>query len=262
MHDVRSLPQPASENTDEHFCRTTSIKQPERRMARLPRLTVPGYPHHVLQRGNNGQPIFSDAQDFRALLSLLAEHARGLDVAVHAWVLLPNQFRLLATPATEAGIPLLMQALGRGYVRYFNSKSGRSGTLWEGRYRATVIDPERYLLACMVSMDQSPVQAGVARAPAEYPWSSHSHYVSGGPDRLLTAPPLYWGLGNTPFAREAAYAGLVSEGVGATTEKQLAEATVKGWVLGGPDFIAGLAAHTDRRLVKRLPGRPRLPAAK
>jgi len=119
-------------------------------MARLPRLTLAGYPHHIIQRGNNRQVIFADAQDFEAMLALLADNAQKFAVAVHAYVLMDNHFHLLATPATAEALPLMMQAVGRSYVRYFNQRHGRTGTLWEGRYRSTLIETERYLLACMV----------------------------------------------------------------------------------------------------------------
>ena len=119
-------------------------------MARLPRLTIPGYPHHVIQRGNNRQAIFVTAADYQMLLSLLDENARKFGVALHGYVLMTNHFHLLATPSTAEGLPQMMQAVGRRYVRYFNDRQARSGTLWEGRYRSTLIDTEPYLLACMV----------------------------------------------------------------------------------------------------------------
>ena len=103
-------------------------------MARLPRLTVPGYPHHIIQRGNNRQAIFTDAADYELLLGLIDEHARQQQVAVHGYVLMSNHFHLLATPETLEGIPQMMQAVGRRYVRKYNLRHARTGTLWEGRY--------------------------------------------------------------------------------------------------------------------------------
>ena len=182
-------------------------------MARLPRLTVPGYPHHVIQRGNNRQPIFAATADYEALLRLLEEHAGREKVAIHAYVLMSNHFHLLATPETADGIPRMMQAVGRQYVRYFNQRQARTGTLWEGRYRSTLIQAERYLLACMVYIDLNPVRAGLVANPAEYPWSSHAHYAGLRSDKLVTPHALYWELGNTPFSRDAAYAELVRNGL-------------------------------------------------
>lgn len=225
-------------------------------MARLPRLTVPGYPHHVIQRGNNRQPIFASDGDRQRLLALLAEYAAQFGVAVHAYVLMDNHFHLLATPSTTEGLPKMMQAVGRRYVRHFNDRQGRSGTLWEGRYRSTLIETDRYLLVCMAYIDLNPVRAGMVQQARDFPWSSHGHYIGQRQDRLITPHPLVWGLGNTPFAREAAYADLVQAGVGAGQQAALTDATLRGWALGGADFVATLHKLTDRRPSQMRAGRP------
>ena len=225
-------------------------------MARLPRLTVPGYPHHVIQRGNNRQAIFSAAADRQMLLMLLDENARKFSVALHAFVLMTNHFHLLATPSTQDGLPQMMQAVGRRYVRYFNDRQARSGTLWEGRYRSTLIETERYLLACMVYIDLNPVRAGLARDASDYPWSSHGHYAGLHSNRMLTPHPLFWALGNTPFSREAAYAELVHAGTSMEQQQALTQSALNGWALGSDGFIAELRKYTDRRLVPNHPGRP------
>ena len=116
-------------------------------MARLPRLTLPGYPHHVIQRGNNRQAIFSSPADYQTLLDLLRINAEKFGVAIHAYVLMTNHFHLLATPQTADALPQMMQAVGRSYVRYFNDLQGRTGTLWEGRYKSTLIQTARSLLS-------------------------------------------------------------------------------------------------------------------
>jgi putative transposase len=225
-------------------------------MARLPRLTLPGYPHHVIQRGNNRQPIFAVDDDYRELQELLEEHARAAGVAVHAYVLMSNHFHLLATPETADGIPQMMQAVGRRYVRFFNRRQARTGTLWEGRYRSTLIQAERYLLACMVYIDLNPVRAGMVDAPASYPWSSHGYYVSGRSDRLVTPHPIWWELGNTPFAREAAYRELVNAGLSTAQQQALADSALRGWALGDAEYVADLQRRTERRVTKGKPGRP------
>jgi putative transposase len=225
-------------------------------MARLPRLTVPGHPHHIIQRGNNRQPIFAADADYRRLLEFLEEHSREARVAVHAYVLMSNHFHLLATPETEDGIPHMMQAVGRRYVRYFNDRQQRTGTLWEGRYRSTLIQAQRYLLACMVYIDLNPVRAGMVDSVDRYPWSSHAHYVSGRTDRLITPHPIWWELGNTPFAREAAYRELVQAGLASTQERALTESTLRGWALGEADYVADLQRRTERRVSKAKAGRP------
>lgn len=225
-------------------------------MARLPRLTVAGYPHHVIQRGNNRQPIFLDELDRRFMLELLHDNARQFGVAIHAYVLMDNHFHLLVTPQQDESLPKMMQAVGRRYVRYFNDRHRRSGTLWEGRYKSTLIQSERYLLACMVYIDLNPVRAGMVAQAGDYAWSSHGHYAGRPADRLVTPHPLYWELGNTPFAREAAYAELVGQGVSAEQQSALTESALHGWALGEPAFVADLQKRTPRRVSKNSAGRP------
>lgn len=225
-------------------------------MARLPRLTVPGYPHHIIQRGNNRQAIFASAADYQFLLDLLEENARKFGVDIHAYVLMGNHFHLLATPETTNALPQMMQAMGRRYVRHFNDTQGRSGTLWEGRYKSTLIQTERYLLACMAYIDLNPVRAGMVAQAQDYPWSSDAHYIGLRTDRLITPHALYWELGNTPFAREAAYAELVRAGVSSDQQQALTQSALRGWALGEADFVAELQKKTARRVIKAMAGRP------
>lgn len=225
-------------------------------MARLPRLTVAGYPHHVIQRGNNRQDIVRSDADREFLLELLGENARKHQVALNAYVLMDNHFHLLLTPETVDGVPLMMQAVGRRYVRYFNDLYHRTGTLWEGRYKSTLVQTERYLLACMVYMDLNPVRAGLVVDPKAHPWSSHRHYIGQAPDRRIVTPAVYWGLGNTPFAREAAYTALVHAGQPTAQQGAITHATLHGWALGDADFTAELQKLTPRRIARGRPGRP------
>ena len=225
-------------------------------MARLPRLAVPGYPHHIVQRGNNRQPIFSATADRLLLLELLTENAQTFEVNVHAYVLMDNHFHLLATPQTIESLPRMMQAVGRRYVRHFNDTQGRSGTLWEGRYKSALIQTDRYLLACMVYIDLNPVRVGLAAHPQDYPWSSYGHYAGLRIDRLVHPHVLFWELGNTPFARESGYREMVEKGVTAQQQIDLTQSAISGWALGDEDFKEGLQKTTGRRLSKSRPGRP------
>ncbi len=225
-------------------------------MARLPRLSLPGYPHHIIQRGNNRQAIATSAADYQTLLALIDDNARKFGVAIHAYVLMDNHFHLLATPETAGALPQMMQAIGRRYVRYFNDSQARSGTLWEGRYRSTVIQPEPWLLACMAYMDLNPVRRGLVAQVRDYPWSSHGHYAGLRVDRLVTPHPLFWTLGNTPFAREAAYAEMVHAGVAADSQLALTQSTLSGWALGDAAFVADLQTRTERRVSRISAGRP------
>jgi putative transposase len=225
-------------------------------MARLARLSFPGLPHHVIQRGHNGQSIFLRSTHYQRMLELLVEYARKYEVSVHSYVLLPDHFHLLITPQTENGLPQMLQAMGRRYVRYFNDEQGRTGTLWDGRYRSTVLQPDQYVLPSMVIMDLNPVRAGLVASASDYPWSSHGHYIGRNADRVLTPHAQFWGLGNTPFAREAAYADLIQAGVSASQHGALTDATLKGWALGNPEFLQELQKKTARRLTKAQAGRP------
>jgi len=225
-------------------------------MARLPRLTLPGYPHHIILRGNNRQSIFEDASDQQRMLDLLQTHSQAQSVEVHAYVLMGNHLHLLVTPQADKALPLMMQAVGRSYVLSFNKRHGRTGTLWEGRYRSTLIQTERYFLACMAYIDLNPVRAGLVEQAADFAWSSHGHYTGIRQDPWLTPHALYWALGNTPFAREAAYAALVQAGIQPKQQQALTDATMSGWALGEESFVAGLQQLTPRRVRKTAAGRP------
>jgi putative transposase len=227
-------------------------------MARLPRLTVTGYPHHVILRGNNRQEIFRNTADYQRMLDLCEQHSREQGVDIHAYVLMTNHVHLLLTPQKDLALPKMMQSVGRNYVQVFNRVHGRTGTLWEGRYRSTLVQSERYVLACMVYIDLNPVRAHMVAQPEDYVWSSYGHYAGKRTDRLITPHALYWGLGNTPFAREAAYAELVHAGIQADQQRALTDATLRGWALGDAKFLAGLKAQTPRRLSKDRAGRPPL----
>ncbi|MBD8049456.1 transposase [Limnohabitans radicicola] len=225
-------------------------------MARQPRLTVAAYPHHVIQRGNDRQAIVRDDVDRERLLALWQEHAQTFKVAIHSYVVMDNHFHLLVTPETDDGLPQMMQAVGRAYVRYFNLRHHRTGTLWEGRYRSNLIESERYLLACMAYIDLNPVRAGMVAQAADFKWSSHRHCIGQVSDKLVTPHALFWGLGNTPFAREAAYAEWVQSGLAQADKDQLTRSALSGWALGSPGFVEELQQSTTRRLAPRKAGRP------
>ena len=142
-------------------------------MARLPRFGLPGHPQHVIQRGNNRQSIFADDADRRQFLATLNDTCQSFECRVHAYVLMTNHVHLLMTPDTETGISQVMQSLGRRYVQYFNRRHHRTGTLWEGRYRATLVDSESYLLTCYRYIELNPVRASMVSRPDEYRWSSY-----------------------------------------------------------------------------------------
>jgi putative transposase len=227
-------------------------------MARQPRLSLPGQLHHVLLRGNNGQAVFADDADRALFVALLTQHASAQGVALHAWALMPDHIHLLLTPQRDGALSQCMQATGRAYVLAFNRCHGRRGTLWEGRYRSTVLEVEPWLLRAMVWLDTHPQRAGLSDHPGgAHPWTTAGHYLGLRHERSLTVPAPYWALANTPFAREAAYRTLLEHGSQPAHALALTHAGLKGWALGSVPFVAGLQAQTPRRLHMATPGRPR-----
>ncbi len=225
-------------------------------MARQPRLSLTDQLHHVLWRGLPQQRVFVDDEDRALFLALLATHAAEQGVEVHAWALMPDHVHLLVTPRREGALSLLVQALGRRYVQAFNRRHGRRGTLWEGRYRSTVLAADAWLVPALVWLDSHPLRSGLVTQAGPHPWTSAGHYLGQCTLRALTVPPQFWALGNTPFAREAAYRTLLEQGVDESQSSALTEAAVKGWALGPPEFVAALQMQSGRRLQKGKPGRP------
>ncbi|MEA5098019.1 MAG: transposase [Burkholderiaceae bacterium] len=225
-------------------------------MARTSRLVISNQPHHVMQRGNDRQPIFHDAADYQAFLGWLCEASRQFKVAIHAYVLMGNHLHLLATPSDESGLARMMQWVGRYYVPYFNRKYGRTGTLWQGRFKTSIIESEQYFLLCSRYIEMNPVRAGLVSAPAEYPWSSYAHHIGDKSDSLISDHSLYWALGNTPFEREAAYKALMAQALSVEEEATLKQAVQKGLVLGSEQFKIALEKRTNRRVRPGKRGRP------
>lgn len=226
-------------------------------MARRPRQAIAAYPHHVIQRGNNRQAVFVDDLDRRQYLAWLAEASQAFGLAIHAYVLMDNHVHLLATPAGDDALSRTMQAVGRRYVRWFNRRHGRSGTLWEGRFRSSLVEADRYLLACQRYIESNPVRAGLVEAAADWPWSSHRHHVGLLLDPLVRTHPTVWALGNTPFDRESAYRRLFDEGASMREDEWLIRQLVSGKPTASTDFQKNIEQHHGVRLLSRPVGRPR-----
>lgn len=225
-------------------------------MARQPRLIIPHQPHHLIQRGNDNVAIFRDEEDYTRFLGWLKDSAKFYRVAIHAYVLLPDQLQLLATPADEEGLALMMQKVGRLYVPWFNARHGRSGTLFGGRFRTAIVDPAQFFLACMCYIELHPVRLQQAGAPLEYPWSSYAHHAGVRADPLITDHAKYWGLGNTPFQREAAYTALAQQGLSMDELAAIDGAVLKGAALGSHAFKVALEKKTRRQILPAKRGRP------
>jgi putative transposase len=226
-------------------------------MARLPRLALPGLPHHLIQRGHNRQIVFVDDTDRQTYIDALRETAALLKVAVHAYVLMADHLHLLVTPPTADALGRLMQGLGRRYVSAFNRRHQRVGTLWDGRYRATVLDPQTQLLACMRYIEQNPVRVGWVAQAADWSWSSAAHHVGRRRDPLVTDPAPFWAQGNTPFERDITWQRQLDEPLPAAQVQQMTECAIKGWALGPPAFLAQVGTMTGRQMEPKPRGRPR-----
>ena len=223
-------------------------------MARQRRFGAPGQPQHVIQRGNNRGIIFTADQDYRFYLEKLEEACRRFACEIHAYVLMTNHVHLLITPDTATGIGQVMQSLGRYYVQYFNYCHRRTGTLWEGRYKATLIDAESYLLTCYRYIELNPVRAGMVKHPTEYPWSSHGFNALGKADALVAPHALYLRLGSDEESRRNSYWTLFKHSLEEGAADAIREATNKAWVLGNDRFKARIKDLLDRQVAPRTRG--------
>lgn len=241
-------------------------------MPRQPRFNLADVPQHIVQRGHNRQPTFFADADYRRYLATLGAAAKAHACDVHAYVLMPNHIHLLVTPRKPAGVARLMQSLAGRYAQYLNAAHGRSGTPWEGRYKASLVDSEGYLLACYRYIEANPVRAGMVANPGDYPWSSHGHNGAGVGDGLIVEHALYGALGATGEERRAAYRALFTgemdetdhtDQTGETGEpggrvlRAIRAALNRDGVLGGEAFKDDIAARLARPVRPGRRGRPR-----
>lgn len=226
-------------------------------MARLPRLALAGELHQVALRGHNGSAVFVDEADRTDFLGMLHQASLEQGVAIHAYALLDAEVRLLATPARTESLGRLMQSLGRRYVVAFNRRHARRGTLWEGRFRSSVVEASNWLLDATVLLEGLPLQAGLVAVAGDWRWSSAAHHLGRLRDPVVTEHGAYWQLGNTPFERESAHARLLAQGVSPARMEALEQALRRGHALGGGAFLARLAETTLRPLIAKPRGRPR-----
>ena len=222
----------------------------------MPRFFHPGFPLHVIQRGNNRAPIFCGSGDFAFFRESIYHSAKKHGVAIHAYVLMTNHVHMLVTPETAASLPAMMQAIGRVYVQYFNSIHCRTGTLWEGRYKAAIVDEERYLLTCMRYIELNPVRAQMVSSPAEYPWSSFRANAYGAIDKLIAPHAAYRALDNSANARLVAYRELFRSAIECDDLCAIRDATQNAWALGSAAFREKIAS-VSRRGNRLVLGRPR-----
>jgi putative transposase len=226
-------------------------------MARPPRITIAAFPYHVIQRGNNRQTIFFADDDYRHFLECLALAKLKYDCRLYAYVLMSNHFHLLIEPSESGDLSGFMQSVGRRYVRYINDRYGRTGTLWEGRFKSAAVSRDDYLMVCGRYIELNPVRAGLVKHPGEYPWSSYQHRALGNLNQLLDEDPWYSGLGISAEDRQKTYRAWVGAQVAEGEWKQIRQATQQGRLIGREAFQKEMETITGRRLVGESRGRPR-----
>lgn len=223
-------------------------------MARLGRFFIEGQALHVIQRGNNRGPVFFEEDDYHRYRQWLIEAAADNGLLVHAYVFITNHVHLLVTPETADSLPRTMQSLGRRYVRHVNAREGRSGTLWEGRYRAAPIDSEEYFIACCRYIELNPVRARMVAHPRQYRWSSYRAHGEGKDDALARFHDAFRRLGRSIEERQAAYRALIREKLDPAFVEALRAATNGGWALGGERFRKAIEVAAKRRMTPLPPG--------
>lgn len=227
-------------------------------MPRKPRFNLPGVPQHVIQRGNNREPCFFAEADYRRYLQDLQKSAEKYRCRIHAYVLMTNHVHLLVTPMVGYGISQMMQAVGRRYVYYINKTYRRTGTLWEGRYKASLVDSDRYLLSCMRYIELNPVRAAMAEHPGDYGWSSYVANAQGKVDPLISTHPIYDSLGVSPGQRQSAYRELFRTHLDSRLIHDIREALNHELVLGRSYFKDKIEVLTKRQTRLGQSGRPRI----
>jgi putative transposase len=226
-------------------------------MPRKPRFYLPDVPAHVIQRGNNRQAVFFSEDDYRAYLGWLNEGAVQHGCVIHAYVLMTNHVHLLVTPEARESISRMIQYVGRRYVTYVNHQYGRSGTLWEGRHKGSIISSDAYLLACSRYIELNPVRAGMVEAPGDYRWSSYRSNAIGEYSPFLKPHAIYLALGDTPGSRHHAYRELFRNALDSTQIHDIRSAVQTGTPLGNDRFREQVEQALRCKVGHTRRGRPR-----
>lgn len=216
-------------------------------MPRLSRYVLPGQPQHVIQRGNNRSPIFICDEDCHCFRNILKDACDKHDCDIHAWVFMTNHIHLLLTPHNKNSISKVMQSVGRRYVQYFNATYQRTGTLWEGRYKATLVDTNEYLFTCYQYIELNPVRANIVSHPGEYRWSSYHANALGKTDILITPHSDYLAIHNNATTRQGIYRGYFKTAIDDKALEEIRVSTQKGWALGSHQFKEDIEKLIDRR---------------
>ncbi len=226
-------------------------------MPRRARLSIPGIPWHIIQRGNNKSACFYADDDYERYLDYLHEQAQKFACQIHAYVLMTNHVHLVITPQEEDSAALLMKNLGQKYVQYINRTYQRSGSLWEGRYKSCLIESENYLLACYRYVELNPVRAGMVKHPRDYRWSSFRVNAEGEGSSLISFHEQYLQLHLNADSRRKAYRRIFSVPVSQNLNNVIRSATNGNNVLGKSQFQYQIESMLGRRVCRGKPGRPK-----
>lgn len=228
-------------------------------MARRPRLDVPDVPQHIVQRGINRAACFFEPWHRHFYLGLLRDAAQAADLAIHAYVLMTNHVHILATPRRTGAISTVMQSVGIRYVQVINKVMGRTGSLFQGRFKSHLVQSESYLLCCYRYIELNPVRAGIAADPSAYPWSSYRHNAHGERNPMITWHPAFADLGRSAADRYALYRSFVDEGVRDSERDVIRAHLNQNRALGDAAFRARIAAATGLPAAVAPRGRPPKP---
>lgn len=226
-------------------------------MPRRSRIIVPDIPLHIIQRGNNRQACFFVDQDYLSYLEWLQEYAKSSDCSIHSYVLMTNHVHLLLTPRHPHSAGDLMKRLGQRYVQYINRTYNRSGTLWEGRFRSSIVQQEEYLFTCQRYIEMNPVRAEMVKHPGEYRWSSYRINGQGEKSDVITPHFLYQDIGNTARERQMAYRELFRHKLEPGEIDKIRKATNGNFALGTDRFNEIISKMICRRAYPGKAGRPR-----
>jgi putative transposase len=225
-------------------------------MTTTARIVLPAFPHHVVHRGHNRQVVFGSRSHYERYLETLAEFKQAFGVKVYAWCLMSNHVHLLLEPSNETGLALLMKRLAGRQTRYRNRLEQRSGTLWEGRYKSSVVQTDGHLLACCRYIELNPVRAGIVAAPRDYPWSSYRTRLGYANSPILDLDPLYRQLAADEPTRRERYSEFLREAVPEGEWQLIRTAVQRGRLTGNDAFGERVGATLCRRIENRGPGRP------
>jgi len=225
-------------------------------MPRRPRMYLPDIPAHVVQRGNNRNACFYCADDYKFYLDRLGRALKRYRVKLHAYVLMTNHVHLLMTPEDEIGISQVMSLLGQQYVYYVNRRYRRTGTLWEGRHKASLVQSDAYLLSCYRYIELNPNRAGMVDSPEDHPWSSYRHHAWDADNPLIADHELYKQLGENEYKRQFAYRELFRTEIRDRDIHIIRHASQFNYPLGNDRFKSAIETALQRPIGHAKPGRP------